>query len=127
MVVSILHRVTGNGLALAGLAILLWWLGALAGGAEAYATFTSWMWADFGALDWNGFGAVVGSLVKIVLKLVLIGVTWAFFTHMASGLRHFVLDIGAGYELKANRAWSFVSMAGGVVLTAGFWALLLLR
>ena len=32
MAVSILHRVTGDGMALVGLAVLLWWLGALAGG-----------------------------------------------------------------------------------------------
>ncbi|MDG2003183.1 MAG: succinate dehydrogenase, cytochrome b556 subunit [Novosphingobium sp.] len=127
MTVSILHRVTGNGLAVAGLGVLLWWLGALASGAEAYATFTSWMWADWASLEWSGFGAIVGSLVKLVLKLVLIGLSWAFFTHMASGIRHFVLDIGAGYELKANRAWAILSMASGVLLTAGFWALLLLR
>ena len=28
MLVSILHRITGDGMALAGLGILLWWLGA---------------------------------------------------------------------------------------------------
>jgi succinate dehydrogenase / fumarate reductase cytochrome b subunit len=127
MVVSILHRVTGNGLALAGLAVLLWWLGALVSGPQAYATFTGWMWADLGALEWTSFRVVVDSLVKIALKLVLIGLSWAFFTHMASGIRHFVLDIGAGYELEGNRMWSLASMAGGVLLTAGFWALLLLR
>ena len=127
MLVSILHRVTGNGLALGGLAVLLWWLGALASGPEAYETFAAWMWADLGALEWAGFGAIIGSLVKIALKLVLIGISWAFFTHMASGIRHFVLDIGAGYELKGNRIWSLLSMTGGVLLTAGFWALLLLR
>jgi succinate dehydrogenase / fumarate reductase cytochrome b subunit len=127
MVVSILHRVAGNGLALGGLVVLLWWLGALASGPDAYATFTGWMWADLGALDWEGFGAIVGSLVRIVLKLVLIGISWAFFAHMSSGIRHFVLDTGAGYELKANRNWALVSMASGVLLTAGFWALLLLR
>ena len=126
MTVSILHRVTGNGLAVAGLGVLLWWLGALASGAQAYATFTAWMWADIFALEWSGFAAIVGSLVKIVLKLVLIGLSWAFFTHMASGLRHFVLDIGAGYELGINRKGSLVAMFGAVVLTAGFWALLLL-
>jgi succinate dehydrogenase / fumarate reductase, cytochrome b subunit len=126
MAVSILHRITGNGLAVAGLGVLLWWLGALASGPEAYASFTSWMWADLGALEWSGFGAVVGSLVKIVLKLVLIGISWAFFTHMASGIRHLVLDTGAGYELTVNKLGSVVSMAAGVVLTAAFWALLLL-
>jgi succinate dehydrogenase / fumarate reductase cytochrome b subunit len=32
MFVSILHRVTGDGMAFAALGVLLWWLGALAGG-----------------------------------------------------------------------------------------------
>src|SRR5512140_725757 len=39
MLVSILHRVTGGGLSVVGLAVLLWWLGALVSGPEAYATF----------------------------------------------------------------------------------------
>lgn len=124
MLVSILHRVTGNGLAVAGLAVLLWWLGALVSGPEAYETFTAWMWADLGKLEWTSGGAIIVSAVKLLLKLVLVGISWAFFNHMASGIRHLVLDIGAGFELKANKAWSILSMAAGVVLTAGFWALL---
>src|SRR3546814_9015224 len=36
----------------------------------------------------------------------MIGLTWAFFQHLCSGLRHFVLDTGAGYELKTNKSWS---------------------
>ena len=35
MLVSILHRVSGDGMAIAGLSMLLWWLGALASGPEA--------------------------------------------------------------------------------------------
>ena len=108
MFVSILHRVTGDGMAVVGLALLLWWLGALAGGQEAYATFTAVMTSPIG-------------------YIVLVGVSWAFFTHMMSGIRHFVLDIGAGFELKSNRIWSIVSPVMGVVLTAAFWAILLLR
>src|SRR5262245_29257407 len=74
MTLSILHRVSGNGLAVAGLGLLLWWLGALASGPDAYASFAGWVWADIGQLEWSGFGAIIGSLVRIVLKLVLIGV-----------------------------------------------------
>ena len=59
--------------------------------------------------------------------IVLIGLTWAFFNHMASGLRHFVLDMGAGYELKTNEAWSVGVMVIGVILTIAFWAVILLR
>lgn len=108
MFVSILHRVTGNGMAVAGLGVLLWWLGALAAGPDAYANFA---WA----------------MTTPVGYLVLVGISWAFFSHMMSGLRHFVLDIGAGYELKVNRTFSILAPIVGVLLTAAFWALLLLR
>ncbi|MEJ2409905.1 MAG: succinate dehydrogenase, cytochrome b556 subunit [Novosphingobium sp.] len=108
MFISILHRVTGNGLAVAGLGLLLWWLGALASGPKAYETFS---WAMTTPLGY----------------VVLVGISWAFFSHMMSGLRHFVLDVGAGFELKINRVWSILSPILGVALTAAFWALLLLR
>ena len=108
MLVSILHRVTGSGLSVVGLGVLLWWLGALVSGPEAYATFAKH------AGSWYGL-------------VVLIGLTWAFFQHLASGLRHFVLDIGAGYELDANARWSVLTMVIAVVLTGGFWALILAR
>ncbi|MBX7540506.1 succinate dehydrogenase, cytochrome b556 subunit [Qipengyuania sphaerica] len=108
MLVSILHRVTGDGLALVGLGVLLWWLGAMAGGADSYATFVELM------------GSPVG-------MIVLVGLSWAFFTHMMSGLRHFVLDIGAGYELDTNKLWSILSPVLGILLTAAFWAAILLK
>ncbi len=108
MLVSILHRITGDGMALVGLGVLLWWLGALASGPEAYA--------DFATLATSPLGYVV-----------LVGLSWTFFNHMVSGLRHFVLDIGAGYELDTNKAWSIASPILGIALTAGFWALMMLR
>ena len=107
MLVSILHRASGDGLALVGLPVLLWWLGALAGGARSYEAFT-----------W--FATTIPGYV------VLVGVSWAFFSHFCSGVRHFVLDIGAGYDVDANNRWSVVTTLGGVVLTVAFWAALLL-
>lgn len=124
MALSILHRVTGVGLGLFGLGLLLWWLGALASGPAAYETFTSWAWADLASLDWSG-AAIIGSVVKVLIKLLMIGLTWAFFQHLVSGVRHFVLDTGAGYELDANNRWSTISIVLGPLLTALFWALLL--
>lgn len=108
MAVSILHRITGDGMALVGLGVLVWWLAALAGGAESYANFVSLATSPVG---W----------------IVLVGLSWAFFTHLSSGIRHFVLDIGAGYELSTNKTWSMLSPLIGVALTAAFWALVLIR
>ena len=125
MLVSILHRISGDGLAFVGLPVLLWWLGALASGPEAYETFTAWMWADLGALEWSG-AAILASTVKLLLKVVMIGLSWAFFNHLCSGIRHFVLDAGAGYEVDTNKTWSVLTTLGGIVLTAAFWAALVL-
>ena len=59
--------------------------------------------------------------------VVLVGLSWAFFTHLCSGLRHLVLDTGANYELHNNKIGSIVSMTGGVVLTIIFWAVIVSR
>lgn len=107
MLVSILHRVSGNGMAFVALPVLLWWLGALASGPAAYEDFTVLATSPLG-------------------YLVLVGISWAFFNHLCSGIRHFVLDIGAGYEIETNKRWAVGSVAGGIVLTAAFWAALLL-
>ena len=125
MLVSILHRASGSTMALAGLPLLLWWLGALAAGPDAYATFAAWVWPGFGALEWGG-GDILPSILKVILMLAVIAVSWAFFNHLASGVRHFVLDIGAGYELDGNRMWSIATPVIGLILFAAFWAAILL-
>lgn len=108
MLVSILHRATGSGMATVGTALLVWWLAAIAGGADSYATFRSVFTHDSGAL--NPLGWIIG-----------VGMTWAFFTHALNGIRHLVMDAGAAFELKRNKTFSLVVIVGGVVLTAAFW------
>ena len=107
-IVSILHRIAGNAMAFAALPLLLWWLGALAAGEASYVTFARHMGAWYG-------------------MVVLIGLSWAFFEHLSSGIRHFVLDVGAGYDPDANNMWALVTMVVAIALTAVFWAAILLR
>jgi succinate dehydrogenase / fumarate reductase cytochrome b subunit len=106
MLVSILHRVTGAGLSIVGLAILTWWLTAVAGGADAYASFLK-------AAD------------HPVGIIVLIGLTWAFFQHLFSGIRHLVMDSGAGFELAINKRFAILTLVGSVLLTAALWVYVL--
>jgi succinate dehydrogenase / fumarate reductase cytochrome b subunit len=37
-------------------------------------------------------------------------------------VRHFVMDVGAGYEVHTNKRWSIATTLIGIVLTAAFWA-----
>jgi len=103
MVVSILHRITGTGLSIVGLAVLTWWLMAIAGGEESYSSFAGH------AGKWYGL-------------VVLVGLTWAFFQHLFSGIRHLVMDTGMGFELKANKAGAVATIIGSIAATAILWA-----
>jgi succinate dehydrogenase / fumarate reductase cytochrome b subunit len=106
MLVSILHRITGGALSVAGLALLVWWLVAIAGGPVAYARLAE-------------------ATQHPVGMIVLVGITWAFFQHLLSGIRHLVLDTGAGYELNTNRFFSVMTIAVSLFLTAVTWAMLM--
>lgn len=102
MTVSILHRVTGGALTVAGLAVLTWWLMALANGSDAYGDFS----------------AIAGTWVGLV---VLIGLTWAFLQHLFSGIRHLVMDTGENFEIGRNKTSAILTIVGSVLLTAALW------
>jgi succinate dehydrogenase / fumarate reductase cytochrome b subunit len=109
MLVSILHRVTGNAMATVGLmVVLIWFLGSLASGPGAYENFA------------DAMGSIPG-------MIVLIGLSWSFFNHMSSGIRHLVMDVGAGFEITGNKRHALVSLASGIILTIAFWAVILLK
>lgn len=106
MAASIFHRISGGALTVAGLSVLTWWLLALAKGADAYG--------DFAAIAQTWVGVVV-----------LIGLTWAFFQHLFSGIRHLVMDTGQNFDLKPNKASAVSTFVGSVVVTAAIWFYLL--
>lgn len=108
MLVSILHRVTGSGMATVGTFVFLWWLGALAAGEAHYAKFMDLLTVSSGAPNIAGY--ILG-----------IGLTLSFFQHMMTGIRHFVMDAGAAFELKANKNFAVLTMVVSVLLTAALW------
>jgi len=106
MLVSILHRITGGALSVVGLAILVWWLSALAGGEASYAQLVG------AAGHWLGL-------------VVLIGISWAFFQHLLSGIRHLFTDAGQAFELDTNKTSANATVIGGILLTVLLWGYLL--
>ncbi|MEZ0494883.1 succinate dehydrogenase, cytochrome b556 subunit [Sphingomonas sp. IW22] len=112
MTVSILHRVTGDGMALVGSVLLVAWLACAAAGEASYAAFLDLFTYADGRM--NVVGYVFG-----------IGLTASFFQHMASGVRHLFLDTGAGYELKRNKRGAQATFVFSVVATLALWAFLI--
>ncbi len=103
MFLSILHRATGVAL-YAGTLLLVWWLMAAATGPEAFAVFQG----------------VAGSWIG---RLVLFGYTWALFHHMFGGIKHFIWDTGAGFELSAVEWISRGATVIPILLTLISWVL----
>lgn len=102
MTVSILHRAAGVALSIGGLAVLTWWLLAVAEGPDAYA----------------GFSAAARHPIGII---VLVGLTWSFFQHLFSGIRHLVMDTGANFELRSNKMSAVLTIVASVLFTAAVW------
>ena len=106
MLVSILHRATGVALSFAGLALLTWWLVALSQGPEAYSHFNNAVQNPIGLI-------------------VLVGLTWSFFQHLFSGIRHLVMDTGAIFELQVNKTTANLTILASLLCTVAMWAFLL--
>lgn len=106
MALSIAHRVTGVGLAV-GLLLLTWWLLALAGGPDSFATVQAVMDNFLGGL-------------------ILFGFTLLFFYHALNGIRHLVWDLGYNLEKTAAYRSGVMVVAGTVVLTLLTWIAILI-
>ncbi len=107
MVLSILHRGTGLAMAL-GFIVFTLWLVRVASGPEQYQYFR----------------IAMSHPVAIVF---LIGWTFAFFLHLANGVRHLFWDAGYGFEIRdANRS-AWLALAAAVIVTAVFWGYALWR
>jgi succinate dehydrogenase / fumarate reductase, cytochrome b subunit len=108
MLVSIAQRVMAVGLATAGVGGFLWWLVALAIGKDAYEVFLGWAaWPP--------------------ALIIPIGLSFAVFLHGGNGIRHFMMDTGAGYALKTSRASAQAVIGGASLLTIVMWSYILLR
>jgi len=98
MVASIVHRITGGALYF-GTLLVAWWLIATASGVDAYA------WVQW-------------AMSSLIGKLVLIGYTWALVHHMLGGLRHFMWDLGHGFDKHFTTKLAKASFVASICLTA---------
>jgi succinate dehydrogenase / fumarate reductase cytochrome b subunit len=96
-ITSILTRITGNALIVAGV-LIVWWLLAAATGPGYF---------DF----------VDGILRSWFGKLVFLGSIWAVWYHFLAGLRHLYNDSGRGLDIATAEKLGWGVIGGSVVLT----------
>lgn len=104
-VASILHRISGFGLFLM-LPLLIWLLELSLGSAESFALFKS-------------------IVAHPLVKLLLIGLLWAFLHHFCMGIRILLIDIhigvGKAQAAASAKAVMAVSLALTLILGAKLW------
>ncbi|MBN9440632.1 succinate dehydrogenase, cytochrome b556 subunit [Bosea sp. (in: a-proteobacteria)] len=101
MAMSVAHRATGAAL-YGGTLLVAFWLVAAASGPAAYDTAQ----------------AIAGSVLG---RLVLFGYTFVLLHHMVGGLRHFVWDMGHGYDPQTRMNLAKFSGLVSGVLTLLVW------
>lgn len=101
MTLSILHRITGVALAIGAFGVL-WWLLAIAGGADAYAQFA----------------AVAASLPG---RVMLVGFSYCLIYHLLNGLRHLLWDSGRAMSIPRiyQTGWTVVALS--ILATTALW------
>jgi succinate dehydrogenase / fumarate reductase cytochrome b subunit len=104
MTLSILHRITGLALAVGLIALAYWLLAVAAGGTD--------------------YQQAVALMSSVLGRLCLIGWSFAFFLHLANGVRHLFWDIGRGFEIRQANASAWFVLVFAVVMTVIFWMVL---
>ncbi len=103
MMMSIMHRITGVALFF-GTILLVWWFSAAAI-SDDYFNLVQGFWGH-----WLG-------------RLMLFGFTWALIHHALGGLRHFIWDMGKGFDLMTVETLVKANLIGSVVLTVLLWVI----
>jgi succinate dehydrogenase / fumarate reductase cytochrome b subunit len=102
-IASITHRITGFVLYGAMVTMMFGFVVSLALGPASYASFRAFAGSWFG-------------------QLILVGVTWSLFQHLASGLRHLLMDGGLGFAFRTASRTAAATFICSTALTAALWA-----
>ena len=60
-------------------------------------------------------------LSSIVGKFIILGITWSFSFQALSEIRHLIMDLGYGFELRTTRLTGLIVIIGSIVLTVTFY------
>ena len=54
-------------------------------------------------------------------KFIILGLTWSFSFQILSEIRHLIMDLGYGFELKTSKITGLLVIFGSLILTVIFY------
>jgi len=73
------------------------------------------------SLGENNYEIVYLFLSSLVGKFFILGITWSFSFQVLSEIRHLIMDLGYGFELKTTKITGLIVIFGSIFLTVFFF------
>ena len=78
-------------------------------------------WASSLLLGENNYEAINSFLNSFIGKFIILGITWSFLFQILSEIRHLIMDLGYGFELKTSKITGLLVIFGSLILTVIFY------
>ena len=75
------------------------------------------IWASMLLLGENNYSLIEILLSSIIVKFLILFLTWSFSFQILSEIRHLIMDMGYGFELKTTRISGLLVIFGSVLST----------
>ena len=72
----------------------------------------------FGESNYEFINLFLSSLIG---KFFILGITWSFSFQILSEIRHLIMDLGYGFELKTTKITGLLVIFGSIILTIAFY------
>ena len=69
----------------------------------------------------NSYEMINLFLISTIGKFFILGITWSFCFQVLSEIRHLIMDLGYGFELKTTKITGLIVIFGSVFLTVVFF------
>jgi len=79
------------------------------------------LWASLLVFGESNYDIIKSFLVTIGGKFIILGLTWSFSFQILSEIRHLIMDIGYGFELKTTKITGILVIFGSIILTIVFY------
>ena len=60
-------------------------------------------------------------LSSFIGKFLILGLTWSFSFQILSEIRHLIMDLGYGFELRTTKITGLIVIFGSIILTVVFY------
>ena len=69
----------------------------------------------------NNYEMINLFLSSMIGKFFILGLTWSFSFQILSEIRHLIMDLGYGFDLKVTKITGLIVIIGSIVLTVVFY------